>query len=64
MSEHSPAPLRFLDADAIDAALTFPMLIDAIEEAHHRAPIHIADTIVAGDPVTYFVRNEIGRAHV
>lgn len=51
--------MRFFDADAINEVLTFPALVDAIEEAHRRAPIVIADTMFGDEHAAYFVRNAV-----
>ena len=51
--------LPYLDAATVEAALTFPALIDAIEAAHRRAPIVVSDTIVGHGENAYFVRNAV-----
>jgi ornithine cyclodeaminase len=51
--------VRFFDAEAIDRALTFPALVDAIEEAHRRAPIEVTDTMMGEADALYFVRNAV-----
>lgn len=51
--------MRFFDADAVDATLTFPVLVDALEAAHRRPPIVIADTMIGDEQSMYFVRNAV-----
>jgi len=51
--------LAFFDGDAIDAALTYPALMDALEEAHRRAPMVVADTMLGDEHQAYFVRNAV-----
>ena len=49
--------MRFIDRDAIRRALTFPVLVDAIEAAHRRPKIAIEDAMM-GDG-RYFVRHAV-----
>lgn len=51
--------LPYLDTAAVEAALTFPALIGAIEAAHRRTPIVVRDTMVGHGENAYFVRNAV-----
>lgn len=51
--------MQFIDGAEIDRRLTFELLIDAIEAAHRRAPIDVADTIMGDEASMYFVRNAV-----
>lgn len=51
--------MHFFDADAIDRALSFPLLIDALADAHRRAPIMIDDTMMGDEHGSYFIRNAV-----
>jgi ornithine cyclodeaminase/alanine dehydrogenase-like protein (mu-crystallin family) len=51
--------VQFIDADEVNATLTFPVLVDALEEAHRRPPIVIEDTMIGDHTAMYFVRNAV-----
>lgn len=51
--------MLFIDAAAIGRALTFPLLIDALETAHRRPKIEVQDAFLGGDSAHYFVRNAV-----
>lgn len=51
--------MRFFERDEIDRLLGFPMLLDAMEAAHRRAPMAVAETMLGGIEASYFVRNAI-----
>lgn len=51
--------MHFFDADDVNRLLTFPVLIDAIADAHRRPPITVSDTLIGPPESAYFVRNAI-----
>ncbi len=51
--------MRIIDAAEIRRVLTFPLLIDAIEAAHRRPRIAIADSLLGEENGHYFVRNAL-----
>lgn len=51
--------MRYVDGDEIDRLLTFPSLIDAMEAAHRRPPITVADVMLGDEQQAYFVRNAV-----
>ena len=52
-------PLQFIDGAEIARRLTFEVLIDALDAAHRRQPIDVADTIMGDESSMYFVRNAV-----
>lgn len=52
-------PMRFIGAEEIRRVLTFPLLIAAIEAAHHRPKIEIQDAMLGRDGAQYFVRHAV-----
>ncbi len=53
--------LRFITRDEISRALTFPLLIGALEAAHRRPKIEIKDTMLGTPEQCYYVRNAVDR---
>lgn len=51
--------MRFIDAAEIRRRLTFPLLIDALAEAHTRPKIAIDDQFMGDESALYFVRNAV-----
>lgn len=51
--------MEFFDADAVNRLLTFPVVMDALEEAHRRPPIQIADSFMGDEDGNYFVRSAV-----
>ncbi|MBV1705466.1 MAG: dehydrogenase, partial [Hyphomicrobiales bacterium] len=52
--------MRVIEREAIRAALDFPSLVDAIEAAHRRPKIEIAERMMdAGGGAQYFVRHAV-----
>ena len=53
--------MRFVDAEEIRSALTFPTLIGALEAAHRRPKIEVRDDPLGSEQALYFVRNAVDR---
>lgn len=51
--------MRFIDAAEIRRVLSFPMLVDALEAAHLRAKIEIADQFMGSEGAQYLVRSAV-----
>src|SRR5512147_2376543 len=51
--------MRFIDAEEIRRVLTFPLLVAALEAAHHRPKIEIQDGFLGGEKGLYFVRHAL-----
>lgn len=51
--------MQFVNAKAVRAALTFPRLITALEEAHRRPKIEIHDSFLGSAERQYFVRHAV-----
>jgi ornithine cyclodeaminase/alanine dehydrogenase-like protein (mu-crystallin family) len=51
--------MRFIGADEIRSLLTFPMLIGALEAAHHRPKIEVQDGFLGSEKGQYFVRHAV-----
>jgi ornithine cyclodeaminase len=51
--------MRFIDAATIREALSFPLLVDALEAAHRRAPMEVQDAMLGGGGEQYFVRHAV-----
>jgi len=51
--------MRFVAADEIRKVLTFPLLIAALEAAHHRPKMDVEDTLLGTQQQQYFVRNAV-----
>lgn len=56
--------MRFVDAQEINDALTFPSLIAAMETAHARAKIEIEDGYLGSEGAHYFVRHAVDRGRL
>jgi ornithine cyclodeaminase len=53
--------MRFVDAAEIRRALTFPLLVDALEAAHRRPKVEVQDALLGGEGQQYFVRHAVDR---
>jgi ornithine cyclodeaminase/alanine dehydrogenase-like protein (mu-crystallin family) len=53
--------MRVIDAAAIRRALTFPILVDALEAAHRRPKMEAQDGFLGSEQELYFVRSAIDR---
>jgi ornithine cyclodeaminase len=53
--------MRFITADEIRSALTFPALVDALEAAHRRPPMQVQDAFLGDESALYFVRHAVDR---
>lgn len=53
--------MRFVGADEIRNLLSFPMLIAALEAAHHRPKIEVQDGFLGSEEAQYFVRHAVDR---
>jgi ornithine cyclodeaminase len=53
--------VRFVGADEIRNLLSFPMLIAALEAAHHRPKIEVQDGFLGSEEAQYFVRHAVDR---
>ena len=53
--------MRIVDAAEIKRVLTFPVLVDALEAAHQRPKIDIADSFLGGEKELYFTRHAVDR---
>jgi len=51
--------MRFVDAAEIRSALTFPLLVAALEAAHRRPKVEIQDGLLGNEEGQYFVRNAV-----
>lgn len=51
--------MRFIDARTISEVLTYPILIDAIEQAHHRPKMQVEDTMMTMGDAHYFTRHAV-----
>ncbi len=51
--------MRFVGAEEIRSVLSFPLLIDAIEDAHRRPKIEIQDAMLGRREAQYFVRHAV-----
>lgn len=51
--------MEFFDAAEVNRLLTFPVVMDALEQAHRRPPISIADTLLGDENGNYFVRSAV-----
>lgn len=51
--------MRFIGADEVDNALSWPTLMDAFAEAHRRPPIITSDTLLGDENSMYFIRNAV-----
>ncbi len=51
--------MRFIGADEIRSVLGFAALVDALEAAHRRPPIRIADKLLGSEQALYFVRSAV-----
>ncbi|HUP07310.1 MAG TPA: ornithine cyclodeaminase [Caldimonas sp.] len=49
--------MRFVTADEIRSVLSFPVLVDALESAHRRAPMPVQDGFLGDESALYFVRH-------
>jgi len=49
--------MRFITADEIRSVLSFPVLVDALESAHRRAPMPVQDGFLGDESALYFVRH-------
>jgi ornithine cyclodeaminase/alanine dehydrogenase-like protein (mu-crystallin family) len=53
--------MRFVDGIEIRNALTFPILIAALEEAHRRPKVEVQDAHLGTEAAHYFVRHAVDR---
>ena len=53
--------MRFIDASEIRSALSFPLLVAALESAHRRPRIEVQDAFLGSEKELYFVRNAVDR---
>lgn len=53
--------MRFVDAEQIRNALSFPTLVSALEAAHHRTKIEVQDGYLGSEQGQYFVRHAVDR---
>ena len=53
--------MRFVDAEEIRSALSFPTLVSALEAAHRRPKIEVRDSHLGSEQGLYFVRNAVDR---
>src|SRR5262245_46846663 len=53
--------MRFVDASEVRRVLTFPILVDAIEAAHHRPKMEVQDGYLGSEREQYFVRHAVDR---
>lgn len=53
--------MRFIGADEIRRVLSFPLLIEALDEAHRRAPMEVQDGFLGSEGEQYFVRHAVDR---
>ena len=53
--------MRFVSAEEIRRVLSFPLLIDALEEAHRRPAIEVQDGFLGDEGAQYFVRHAVDR---
>ena len=51
--------VRFIGADDIRRVLTFPLLVDALEAAHHRPRMEVQDGLLGAENGQYFVRHAV-----
>jgi ornithine cyclodeaminase len=51
--------MQHFDASEVNRLLTFPIVMDALEEAHRRPPIIIADALLGDENGNYFVRSAV-----
>jgi ornithine cyclodeaminase len=51
--------MLFMNAEEIRSVLTFPVLIDAIEEAHRRPKMEASDALLGSEQRQYFVRSAV-----
>ncbi len=51
--------MRFIDAETIRSVLTLPLLVAAIEAAHRRSKIEVADAHMGSEDARYFVRHAV-----
>src|SRR6478735_6152912 len=56
---HRRRIMRWVNADDIRRILTFPLLVDAFEEAHRRRKMDIQDAFLGGEGGLYFVRHAV-----
>lgn len=47
----------FIDGPRMRALLSFPVLIDALAQAHRRAPMEVAESLLGTESAQYFVRH-------
>lgn len=51
--------MRFVDGAEVRRLLSFPKLIEALEAAHRRPPMEVADTFMGSEKALYFIRNAV-----
>ena len=51
--------MRFVTAAEVRKALTFPMLVAALETAHRRAKVNILDGMLGTEKELYFARSAV-----
>lgn len=51
--------MEFFDAAEVNRLLTFPVVMDALEEAHRRPPILISDSLIGDENGNYFIRSAV-----
>jgi ornithine cyclodeaminase len=51
--------MRFVSAPEIRAALSFPLLVDALAAAHRRAKVEAEDTMLGNERSLYFIRSAV-----
>src|SRR5262249_15087975 len=56
--------MRFVTASEVSQALSFPLLVDALEAAHRRPKIELQDGLLGSEKEQYFVRNAVDRGRI
>jgi ornithine cyclodeaminase len=56
--------MRFVTAAEVSQALSFPLLVDALEAAHRRPKIELQDSLLGSEKEQYFVRNAVDRGRI